>query len=95
MRISDVQGVAAFLPQTLGRVLMATEALIECAHAQSYAFGQFFDPVGRHAAQQHDQPALGKVWEPWQVGTYSLVMLRAHELSGNATLLAEAEAAIG
>ena len=92
LRIADVQPTADFLPQTHGRVIMATQALIECAHAQQYAFGQFFDPVGRHAAQQRDQPALGVVREPWQVGTYALVLLRAHELTGNITLLAEAEA---
>lgn len=92
LRIADVQPTAAFLPQTHGRVIMATQALIECAHTQQYAFGQFFDPVGRHAVQQHDQPALGVVREPWQVGTYALTLLRAHELTGNTTLLAEAEA---
>ena len=93
LRVADAQPTAAFLPQTHGRVIMATRALIECAHAQRYAFGQFFDPAGRHAAQQRDQPALGVVREPWQAGTYALVMLRAHELTGNTTLLAEAEAA--
>lgn len=92
LRIADVQPTADFLPQTHGRVIMATQALIECAHAQQYAFGQFFDPVSRHAAQQRDQPALGVVREPWQVGTYALVMLRAYELTGNTTLLDEAEA---
>ena len=46
LRIADVQPTAAFLPQTHGRVIMATQALIECARAQRYAFGQFFDPVG-------------------------------------------------
>ena len=99
LRVADAQPTAAFLPQTHGRIIMATRALIECAHAQQcllqlfslisfplfvqsfgkescrrnrYAFGQFFDPVGRHAAQQRDQPALGVVREPWQVGTYLL-----------------------
>jgi len=31
------------------------------------------------------------VREPWQVGSYALIMLRVHELTGNATHMLEAE----
>jgi hypothetical protein len=34
LRISDVLGTAEYLPQTHGRVIMATDALMQCAHTQ-------------------------------------------------------------
>eukprot|EP01050_Picozoa_sp_SAG11_P001044 SAG11_NODE_42_length_20827_cov_9.289801_5_plen_280_part_00 len=74
---------------------MSAATLIATARAQQYRFGQFFDPMPPNKAEiQRDQPALGKVREPFQVGTYALVMLRLAELTGNQTYRDEAEAAI-
>jgi len=81
-------------PAIAGRFLMATEGLMEYGHNADYVFGQFFNPFTKQAIVQQDRPDLGVIREPWQTGTYSLIMLYAYEMTNDKIYLQEAKTAI-
>lgn len=91
MRTFDALAPDEFNPAIAGRFLMATRGLIELAHNTDYVLPQWFDPVAKTPATQQDVPELGTVREPWQLGSYAHLMLRANEVSGDPAYLAEAE----
>jgi len=94
MRVYDALPPEAFSPAIAGRFLMATRGLTALAHNTQYVIPQWFDPERKVPSVQHDVPELGAVREPWQVGTYAHLMLRAHEVSGDPAYLAEAQASL-
>lgn len=79
-----------FNPALPGRVLMACEGLIELAHKVDYVFPQWFDAYHKVEINQLDIPALGKVREPFQVGTYAYLMLWAYDMCGDERYFEEA-----
>ncbi|MCC7229037.1 MAG: hypothetical protein IT203_01490 [Fimbriimonadaceae bacterium] len=83
-----------FNPSVMGRFLMGTHGLRDLARASSYAFPQWWDSKTKMAVNQNDLPQLGKVYEPWQAGQYSYIMLEAHATSGDAWQLEEAKLAL-
>jgi len=81
-------------PRLAGRFLMGADGLLGLAHRVEYLFPQWFDPYTKTAIAQGDHPELGIVYEPWQVGTYSQVMLEAYAISGDGRYLDEAMGAM-
>jgi hypothetical protein len=94
IRSHQVLAADDFNPAIGGRFLMGTEGLIEYAQNENYVFGQFFDAINKVAITQQDIPALGVIREPWQTGTYALIMLNAYDLTGDDNYLFEAENSI-
>src|SRR5690606_37940940 len=56
----------------------------------NYVFPQWFDAFDKKATMQLDIPALGKVREPFQVGSYAYIMLEAYGYTGESRWLDEA-----
>ncbi|MHB8627022.1 MAG: hypothetical protein ACYDEO_12550 [Aggregatilineales bacterium] len=83
-----------FNPAIPGRFLMACYGLIEYAHNVNYIFPQWFDAFSKTPMMQLDIPALGKIREPFQVGSYAYIMLEAYALTGEAHWLDEAQKSI-
>lgn len=94
LRAYDALAPEDFNPAVAGRLLMAADGLIELAHNVDYAFPQWWNPYTKQPEGQKDVPRLGKVREPWQVGTYAYVMTRAHEMTGERKYLDEARKSI-
>lgn len=94
LRAASAVGPSACNPAVAGRFLLATDGLRELAHASGYTFPQWFDPYTKQVRDQHDDPRLGQVREPWQAGSYAQLMLAAFELSGSDEYLQEARRAI-
>lgn len=80
-----------FNPAIPGKFLMACRALIEYAHNVTYIFPQWFDAYYKIPMIQLDHPDLGKVREPFQVGTYAYMMLLGYEMTGEEVYLDEAK----
>lgn len=83
-----------FNPAVLGRFLMGLRGLQALAQKSDYAFPQWFDPDTKTALTQNDVPVLGVVREPWQGGTYALLQLHGHTITGDKTYLTEAQRAL-
>ncbi|MHB1463415.1 MAG: hypothetical protein ACYC1M_19175 [Armatimonadota bacterium] len=81
-------------PAVAGRFLISARHLIDYAHKVDYVFPQWFDPYKLMPVVQNDVPKLGMVREPWQVGSYAYVMMRAYRLSGDSLYRNEAGASI-
>ncbi len=94
LRSHKVLAADDFNPAIAGRFLMGTEGLIEYAHNENYVFGQFFDAINKVAIVQQDIPALGVIREPWQVGSYALIMMYAYEITEDNQYLQEAKTSI-
>jgi len=90
LRINDVLGAEHFNPAIVGRVLMGLEGLIDLAHRVDYCLPQWFDGISKDPLPQNDQPQLGTVREPWQVGSYIYLMTRAYRITGDKRYLDEA-----
>ena len=93
-RTHKVLGPEDFNPAIPGRFLMGTEGLIEYGQNENYVFGQFFDPFNKVAITQQDLPDLGVIREPWQTGSYALIMMFAHDITSEAQYLQEAKTSI-
>lgn len=90
LRVHRVLPAEAFRPAVAGRFLMAADGLIRLAHNTDYLLPQWFDPYLKKPMVQNDEPDLGIIHEPWQVGTYAYLMEQAHALTGDGKYLAEA-----
>lgn len=83
-----------FNPAIGGRLLMGLDGLIQCAREVNYVFSVYFNPFNRQPVAFVENAGLGTVREPWSVGSYSYVMVKAYEVTGEARYLAEAQAAM-
>ena len=81
-------------PAVVGRFLLSTRQLIEYAHKSDYVFPQWFNPYKLTPLVQNDVPKLWTVREPWQVGSYAYVMMKAYQISGDRVYRDEAAASI-
>ncbi len=94
IRAFDASSADHVTPAVAGRFLMSARKLIEYAHKVDYVFPQWFDPYKFIPLVQNDVPKLGTVREPWQVGSYAYVMMRAYRMSGDILFRNEAAASI-
>jgi hypothetical protein len=83
-----------FNPAVGGRLLMGLEGLIQYARQVNYVFSVYYDPFSKQPVVFQESPGLGAIREPWSVGSYSYIMLRAYELTGEAKYLTEAQTAM-
>lgn len=90
MKVYEMLAPEQFNPAIGGRFLMSTEGLMELAHNVNYIFPQWFDPYKKVPIAQQDAPALGIVYEPWQVGTYAYLMTLAYGMTRQSSYLDEA-----
>jgi hypothetical protein len=94
LRVYDALAPEDFNPAVAGRLLMSADGLIELARNVDYVFPQWWNPYLKEPADQKDVPQLGKVREPWQVGAYAYIMMRAFEITGDGKYLEEARHSI-
>ncbi len=94
LRAIDAAPADDISPAVMGRFLLSTRQLIEYAHKTNYVFPQWFDPYKLTPLVQNDVPKLGIVREPWQVGSYAYVMMRAYKISGDRVYRDEAAMSI-
>lgn len=83
-----------FNPAIGGRLLMALDGLIQYAQQVNYVFSVYYDPFSKQPVVFQESPGLGAIREPWSVGSYSYIMLRAYELTGESKYLTEAQTAM-
>ncbi len=94
LRAATAAGADNFNPAVVGRFLLATGGLRELAHRVDFVFPQWFDPYQKQPVVQNDMQSLGIVREPWQVGAYAHLMMRAFEMTGRSEFLVEARCAV-
>ena len=73
---------------------MGLEGLIQYAQQVNYVFSVYYDPFSKQPVVFQESPGLGAIREPWSVGSYSYIMLRAYELTGESKYLTEAQTAM-
>jgi hypothetical protein len=83
-----------FNPAIGGRLLMGLEGLIQYAQQVGYLFSVYYDPFSKQPVVFQENPGLGAIREPWSVGSYSYILLRAYELTGESKYLTEAQTAM-
>ncbi len=81
-------------PAIGGIALAGTDGLVALAVANDHLFPQWFDPVTKRPLPQADQPELGVVFEPWQVGSYAWLLTEAHGIDGDPRRIEAATAAL-
>jgi len=84
----------AFRAAIPGKFLLGTDGLIELAHRNNYLLPQWFDPYKKTPLIQGDEPDLGVIYEPWQIGTYCYLMGEAYSITGEKRYLQEARAGL-
>lgn len=94
LRVHRMLPADGFRAAVAGRFLMAADGLIDLAHNTGYVLPQWFDPYLKKPMVQNDEPDLGLIYEPWQIGTYAAVMEQAYALTGDRKYLREAEAGL-
>lgn len=80
-----------FNPAVGGRLLMGLDGLIQYAREVNYVFSVYYNPFTRQPVVFQESPGLGAIREPWSVGSYSYILVRAYEMTGEARYLAEAQ----
>jgi hypothetical protein len=91
LKVHDMLEPRLFNPAIGGQFLMSIPALIELAHNENYVFSQWIEPYRKYGVINQDLRALGQVREPWQIGSYAWIMIRAYEMSGKEEYLDEAK----
>jgi len=81
-------------PAIGGILLLGADGLEEMAKANGHLLPQWFDPVTKRPLPQADQPDLGVVFEPWQLGSLAWLQTEAHRIDGDPKRLDDAVAAI-
>lgn len=84
----------AFRASVPGKYLLGMDGLIELAHRNNYLLPQWFDPYEKKPLIQGDEPDLGMIYEPWQIGTYCYLMGEAYSITGEQRYLLEARAGL-
>ncbi len=83
-----------FSPAALSNLLSSLDALDELVRNSGYVLSQWVDPYNKISTTQRDVPALGIVYEPWQIGTYADILLKAYDITDNVSYRNEAANAI-
>jgi|GEM_PF-1929663 len=83
-----------FHPALIANLLTGTNSLEQLVRNSDYLLPQFYDPYDKAGAIQYDVPSLGKIKEPWQIGTYAYVMMEAYDATGDEAYFIEAEHAL-
>jgi len=83
-----------FNPAIGGRLLMALDGLMQYARQVNYVFSVYYDPFTKQPVAFQENLGLGAIREPWSVGSYSYILVRAYEWTGESKYLAEAQTAL-
>ena len=81
-------------PAIGGIALAGTDGLVALAEANDWLLPQWFDPLTRLPLTQADQPDLGVVFEPWQLGSLAWLLTEAHGIDGETRRIEAAATAI-
>ena len=81
-------------PAIGGMVLVGTEGLVNLARENDHLLPQWLDPLTKRPLPQADQPDLGVVYEPWQLGSYAWLLTEAHAIDGDRARIDEAAFAL-
>ncbi|MBO4414049.1 MAG: hypothetical protein J5830_05015, partial [Clostridia bacterium] len=80
-----------FNPAVLSNMLSSLSGLDELVKNSNYVLSQWIDPYRKVSTTQRDVPVLGTVYEPWQIGTYADILLKAYDITGDSSYLEEAK----
>ncbi len=83
-----------YSPAALSNLLSALSGLDGLVKNSGYVLSQWVDPYQKVSTTQRDVPALEIVYEPWQIGTYADVLLKAYDVTGDAAYAEEAKNAV-
>ncbi len=83
-----------FSPAAVSNLLSALGGLDELVKNSNYVLSQWINPYKKVSTTQRDVPALKIVYEPWQIGTYADLLLKAYDMTGSTAYLDEAKTAI-
>ena len=81
-------------PAIGGMALVGTDGLVDVALRNDRLLPQWYDPVSGEPLVQADQPELGVVREPWQLGSHAWLLTEAAAIDGDARRLEEARSAL-
>ena len=81
-------------PAIGGMALLGTDGLVDLATRSAHLLPQWYDAATKEPLPQADQPDLGVVHEPWQLGSYAWLLTEAAAIDGDPARLAEARTAL-
>ena len=81
-------------PAIGGMALIGSDGLVDLARDTDHLLPQWYDAATKRPLPQADQPALGVVHEPWQLGSYAWLLTEARAIDGDPARLAEARTAL-
>lgn len=81
-------------PALGGITLVGTDGLLALAHANGHLLPQWYDAATKRPLVQADQPALGVVFEPWQLGSLAWLLTEALAIDGDPERLDAARTAL-
>ncbi len=93
-RASMLSDRADYSPAAMANLLSSVEGLTELVQKCDYVLPQWIDPITKTAETQQDVPALGVVYEPWQIGSYAYLLVKAYDITGLRRLLELASEAL-
>ncbi|MEI7634244.1 MAG: hypothetical protein WCK47_08195 [bacterium] len=94
LEVYEALAPADFNPAITGRMLMGLSGLMQYAANVNYVFSTYFYPGSKQPMDFAENPGLGAIREPWSVGSYAYVLMRAYEMTRNERLRAEAAKAL-
>ena len=94
-RASMLSADGDYSPAALSNLLASLEGVTEMLEKNDYVLSQFMDVNRKSVLPQQDVPALNIVYEPWQIGTYAYVCLKAYDMTGDEEYISLASTALG
>ncbi|MBO4770874.1 MAG: hypothetical protein J5563_08860 [Clostridia bacterium] len=82
-RASMTSSIKDYSPAALANFLSSIEGVTELVENSNYVVSQWIYPTTKTSATQQDAPDLGTVYEPWQIGSYAYMLVKAYDMSGD------------
>ncbi len=86
-RASMTSSIEDYSPAALANFLSSIEGVTELVENSNYVVSQWIYPSTKTSATQQDVPELGTVYEPWQIGSYAYMLVKAYDISGDENYL--------
>ncbi len=76
-----------YSPAALSSLLSSIEGITELVENSGYVLSQWINPYKKVSETQQDIPSLKTVYEPWQIGSYAYLLVKAYDITGDETYL--------
>ena len=81
-RASVTSSMDDFSPAALANLLSSIEGVTELVENCDFVVSQWIYPDSKTSATQQDVSDLGTVYEPWQIGSYAYMLVKAYDVTG-------------